>query len=374
MFVTVKDIVAFMEGVAPGNLAESWDNTGLAIGDPDHRVKKVLVALDVLDSVIDEAIEIGADLILTHHPMLLFKKINSITKNDVLGKKIYKLIENKVAALSAHTNLDIVKGGINDVLAELIGLLDVEILEETWAEDLKKIVTYVPQSHLEVVRDEMCAAGGGHIGNYSHCTFQTEGEGTFLPLLGSSPYIGREGVLEKTHEVRLESIAPVGKIQKVVEAMMAAHPYEEVAYDIYPVEQKGKREGIGRIGNLKQPMLLSDFALLLKEKLGLDNIIRLVGDKNQEISRVGLCTGSAVELMTAAKKQGADVYLTGDLKFHEAQRALEMGICIVDITHYASEVIIVAVLQEALSKEANEKGWDLEVVCSKINGQTFWTI
>jgi putative NIF3 family GTP cyclohydrolase 1 type 2 len=156
--------------------------------------------------------------------------------------------------------------------------------------------------------------------------------------------------------------------------MKAVHPYEEVAYDIYPVEQKGKKEGIGRIGDLKQPMVFSDFALLLKEKLGLDGILRLVGDSNQEIERVGLCTGSGVEFMEIAKKQGADLYLTGDLKFHEAQKALEMGLCVGDITHYASEVIIVPVLQKALCKEAKEKEWDLEVVCSKINGQTFWTI
>jgi dinuclear metal center YbgI/SA1388 family protein len=372
--VKVKDIVAFMEGIAPSELAESWDNTGLAIGDPEHTVKKVLVALDVIDEVVEEAVEVGADLILSHHPMLLFRKINSITKKDALGKRIYKLIENEVAALSAHTTLDVAKGGTNDVLAELIGLTNVEILEETFAEALRKIVIYVPQSHLDGVREAMCNAGGGQNGGYSHCTFQTAGEGTFLPLEGTSPYIGAEGVLEKTPEVRLETIAPVGKVGKIMEAVKAVHPYEEVAYDIYPVEQKGKKEGIGRIGDLKQPMVFSDFALLLKEKLGLDGILRLVGDSKKEIKRVGLCTGSGVEFMEIAKKQGADLYLTGDLKFHEAQKALEMGLCVGDITHYASEVIIVPVLQKALCKEAKEKEWDLEVVCSKINGQTFWTI
>ncbi|MDD4844328.1 MAG: Nif3-like dinuclear metal center hexameric protein [Anaerotignum sp.] len=374
MLVRVKDIVAFVEGIAPPELAESWDNTGLAVGDPEHPVKKVLVALDVIDAVVEEAVEIGADLILTHHPMLLFRKINSITKKDALGKRIYKLIENEVAALSAHTNLDVAKGGTNDVLAEIIGLTKVEILEETFSEALKKIVVYVPNSHLDVVREAMCNADGGQIGGYSHCTFQTAGEGTFVPLEGTSPYIGTEGLLEKTAEVRLETIAPVGKVGKIIEAVKAVHPYEEVAYDIYPVEQKGKKEGIGRIGDLKQPMIFSDFALLLKEKLGLNGILRLVGDSKKEIQRVGLCTGSGVEFMETAKKQGADLYLTGDLKFHEAQKALEMGLCVGDITHYASEVIIVPVLQKALSKEAREKEWDLEVVCSKINGQTFWTI
>lgn len=374
MLVTVKDIVAFMEGVAPHDLAESWDNTGLAVGDPDQEVKKVLIALDAIDSVIEEAIEIGADLILTHHPMLLFKKINSITKGNALGNRIYRLIENKVAAFSAHTNLDVVKGGTNDVLAELIGLINVEILQETWSEELKKIVTYVPESHLDVVREAMCTAGGGHIGGYSHCTFQTPGERTFLPLDGTSPYIGTQGVLEKTSEVRVETIAPAGNVERVIKAIKNSHPYEEVAYDIYPVEQKGGKEGIGRIGNLKQPMTFSDFAILLKENLDLGQLIRLVGDPNRMIQRVGLCTGSGVEYMASAKKQGADLYLTGDLKFHEAQKALEMGLCVGDITHYASEVLIVPVLQEALCKEAKEKGWELEVACSKINGQTFWTI
>jgi len=156
--------------------------------------------------------------------------------------------------------------------------------------------------------------------------------------------------------------------------MIKAHPYEEVAYDIYPVEQKGRREGIGRIGDLPKPMRFADFAMQLKQKLNIDGIIRLVGDPNQEIRRVGLCTGSGVEFVAAAKKQGADAYLTGDLKFHEAQRALELGICVGDITHYASEVIIVPVLKEALRKEAEERGWELEVVCSQIDGQTFWTI
>lgn len=374
MLATVKDIVTFVEGIAPPYLAESWDNTGLAVGDYKHPVKKVLVALDVIDSVIEEAVEVGADLILTHHPMLLFQKINNITKNDALGRRIYKLIENGIAALSAHTNLDVAEGGTNDVLAKIIGLTNVEVLEETYAEELRKIVVYVPKDHLDIVREAMCNAGGGHIGSYSHCTYQTQGEGTFLPLEGTTPYIGKEGVLEKTTECRLETIAPFNKVDGIIEAIKAVHPYEEVAYDVYIVEQKGKKEGIGRIGDLEKPMLFSEYAKVLKEKLNVHDILRLVGNPNQEIRRIGLCTGSGVEFMAKAKKQGADLYLTGDLKYHEAQKALEMGLCVGDITHYASEVIIVPILQNALQQEAEERGWTLEVVCSKVNGQTFWTI
>ena len=374
MLAKVKDIVSFMVGIAPSMLAESWDNTGLAMGDEDHVVKKVLVALDVIDPVVEEAVSIGADLILTHHPMLLFRKMNSITKKDALGRRIYKLIENEIAALSAHTNLDVVKGGTNDVLAELMGLTNIEILEETWSESLKKLVVYVPESHLGAVRDAMGNAGGGHIGSYSHCTFQTKGVGTFLPLAGTTPFLGKEGILEHTPEVRLETIAPSNKVNKILQAVRKAHPYEEMAYDVYPVEQKGRAEGIGRIGELQKEMPFSEVAIILKERLKLDGILRLVGDPNQKIKKVALCTGSGVEFMTAAKKQGADLYLTGDLKFHEAQKAQEMGLCVADITHYASEVLVVPVLQKALMQEAQAKSWELEVVCSTINGQTFWTI
>ena len=166
--VKVKDIMGVMEEIAPKKLAENWDKPGLAIGDPEREVKKILVALDVIDPVVEEAKRIGADMIVTHHPMLLFRKIESITADTLLGKRIFNLIQNNIAAFSAHTNLDIAAGGTNDVLAELAGLKNIEILEETWAESLKKIVAYVPVGHEQAVRDAMCGAGAGHIGAYSH--------------------------------------------------------------------------------------------------------------------------------------------------------------------------------------------------------------
>ncbi|MBM6829896.1 Nif3-like dinuclear metal center hexameric protein [Anaerotignum lactatifermentans] len=371
--VRVKDIMAVMEGIAPGKLAEGWDRPGLAVGRPEREVKKILVALDVTKEVIAEAIEAQAELIVTHHPMLLFQKFDSITPETPVGEKILTLAEHKIAAFSAHTNLDVAKGGTNDVLAELIGLEQVEILEETWAEELKKIVVYVPLSHGDAVREAMCQAGAGHIGNYACCTFGAKGEGTFLPLEGTHPYLGEEGKLERAEEIRLETIVPASKTARVVEAMLAAHPYEEVAFDIYAVEQKGQREGIGRMGELPEAMEFAAFAKLLKEKLGLDSI-RLTGDAHKMIKRVALCTGSGAEFVLPAHAKGADAYLTGDIKFHEAQKAVEAGICVADVTHYASEVLIVPVLQKALEKAAAEKGWELEVLCSKVNGQTFWSL
>lgn len=373
MVAKVKDVMAAMEEIAPKRLAESWDKPGLAVGDPEREVRKIFVALDVIEPVIEEAKRIGADMIVTHHPMLLFRKVESITADNALGRRIFALIENKIAAFSAHTNLDVAQGGTNDVLAELAGLEDIEILEETWAEDLKKIVVYVPVGYEDAVREALCAAGAGHIGAYSHCTFGARGTGTFLPLDGTKPFLGERGKLERAEEIRLETIVPAGKLAAAIQAMLAAHPYEEPAYDVYAVERKGRREGIGRIGNLPEPVPFAEFAEGLRQRLGLDRI-RLVGDGGKMVRRVGLCTGSGVEFLSAAARQGADAYLTGDIKYHEAQKAVEMGVCVADVTHYASEVLIVPVLQKKLAAAAKENGWELEVACSDVDGQTFWTI
>lgn len=373
MSATVKEIMGYMEEIAPQKLAEDWDNVGLAVGDRESHVGKILLALDVIDPVIAEAIALKADMIITHHPMLLFQKINSITKDTPLGRRIFELISHNITAFSAHTNLDIVEGGINDILGTLAGLTDMEFLEETYEEALCKIVVFVPVDHVEAVRNALCSMGAGHVGGYSHCTFGAEGEGTFLPLAGATPFLGEVGKLERAREVRLETVVSKDMVETALGVMKKAHPYEEVAYDIYPVEQKGRREGIGRIGNLKEPMTFTEFATELKEKLGLD-AIRLVGDKDKMVKRVGLCTGSGAEFISLAKKQGADVYLTGDLKYHEAQKAVELGLCVIDVTHYASEVIVVPVLERLLTQASKEKGWGVEVIVSKVNGQTFWTL
>ncbi len=373
MSVKLQTIMDWIEELAPLSLAESWDRTGLAVGDPASEISHVLVALDVIEPVIEEAKETKAELILTHHPMLLFRKIESIRKDSALGNRIYALIENGIAAYSAHTNLDIAKGGTNDVLAELIGLREVKLLEVTEQEEWKKIVIYVPTEALEDVRNAICGAGAGHIGNYSHCTFQTAGEGTFLPLAGTSPYVGKTGELTHVAEARLESIAPKAEVEKILAAAKAAHPYEEMAYDIYPVEQSGKEEGIGRIGVLPEEMTFAAFAKQLKDVLGLD-AIRLVGDGKQKVKTVALCTGSGAEFLETAKQMGADVYLTGDIKYHEAQKAVEMGLCVADVTHYASEVLIVPILCRYLRQRAKQAQKELTVSASAVNGQTFWHI
>lgn len=271
MSVKCKDIIEIMNLLAPLELAEEWDNCGLSIGSPDYEVKKILLALDVIEPVIQEAIALNADMIITHHPLILFQKIKNVTTQTHLGNNIIQLIQNKISVFSAHTNLDVAFGGTNDVLAHLAGLKNIHILEET---------------------------------------FQ---------------------------------------------------------------DKNGKSYGIGRIGTLLEEMRFDDFAKMIKKQLNLD-CMRIVGDLNKKIKTVALCTGSGFEYMMKAKKENADVYITADLKFHEAQKAIEEKLCLIDATHYASENIIVPVLKEYIEKEAKKRDYKIQVYCSSINGQTFQTI
>ena len=371
MAVQCNIIINMLEKWAPKTLAESWDNTGLAVGSMQAQIQKVLVALDVTKEVIEEAKEVGAEMIITHHPMLLFQKFNSILADTPLGSKIYQLIQHNICAYSMHTNLDIAQGGTNDVLAELIGLKNVEILHQTVRETLWKLVVYLPEGYEEKVREALCSAGAGHVGHYSCCTFQSKGLGTFLPLEGTKPFIGSKEELAVVKECKLETIVAESKLQGAIDAMLSSHPYEEAAYDVFRVQQQGKAEGIGRIGDLPRSMPFEEFASMLRDRLGLDSI-RLVGNKSKLIGRVGLCTGSGAEFMQTASLQGADAYITGDIKFHEAQKALEMGLCVADATHYASEALIVPVICKYLQKANDFYNWDITILQSKANGQTFW--
>lgn len=346
MSYTIKDLHRKIEALAPRHMAESWDNVGLLIGDEDQKVNKVLLALDATPSVIDEAIAKGADLIVTHHP-LIFKGIKNINNKTVLGKSILKLIKNNIGLISAHTNLDTAWGGTNDVLASLLGLEQIKILEPQGYDQYKKIVVYAPKSHSEQVREAMCEASAGHIGNYSHCTFNTEGVGTFKPSGGTNPYIGSPHKLEKVDEIRIETIVKEKSLKKVLSAMESAHPYEEIAYDIYNLEQKDLSYGIGRYGVLSEDMTLEKFTEYAKERLNLE-YIQYVGHKNKSIRTIALCTGSGMDYVSKAQKVGADVYLTGDIRYHDAQDALFSGMSLVNASHYGTEVLVLPFLEDYL--------------------------
>ncbi|MGI6686592.1 MAG: Nif3-like dinuclear metal center hexameric protein [Bacillota bacterium] len=306
MSLTVEAIIKEMEELAPSSLAEEWDNIGLMVGDLSQTVERVLVSLDVDERVIDEAISQKVNLIISHHP-LFFNPIKNILFHEPLGKVVRKLIKHDIALFSAHTNLDIAPGGINDFLAEILDLNDVEILAETKEEELYKFVVFVPKDYLDQVRNSLCEAGAGHIGEYSHCTFSSLGEGTFLPLAGTKPFIGAEGLLEKTAEYRLETIVPKHKLNSVLQAMLKSHPYEEAAFDILHTKLEGKKYGLGRIGNLSQPASLAKLTERIKEVFKVKGI-RVIGNPDQVISKVAVMGGRRDVLFSGRPAKGCPVF------------------------------------------------------------------
>ncbi|KMT21668.1 Nif3-like dinuclear metal center hexameric protein [Clostridium cylindrosporum] len=345
-----KDLCNLIEKKFPLNLAEDYDNVGMLLGRKDKDIKKVLVALEVTEKVIDEAIDNEIDLIITHHP-LIFKPLKKITDSSYIENMILKLIENKIGLYSLHTNFDTASGGMNDILCDKLGLVDTGLLCKNKFLNLYKVVVYVPKGYEDKVRDKMMNSGAGHIGEYSHCSFNTEGIGTFKPLDGTNPFIGEAGILERVEEIKIETIVPEDKLNCLVSQMISAHPYEEVAYDIYPLKNKIDY-GIGRSGYLKNKMNFIEFCNFIKEKFKLDNII-VSGDFEKTIRKIAVVGGSGSDLLTAALKSGCDCLVTGDVKHHSALDYSNMGINIIDLTHYGSEIVFKESFKDFLEKETN---------------------
>jgi len=362
------EIIGLLERLAPKHLAMEGDRIGLQIGTLNKPVKKVMVALDVLEEVIDEAITEGVDFIIAHHPPL-YRPLKQLVTDQAQGRMIEKCLKHNIAIYAAHTNLDIANGGVNDWLAEALGLEQVEVLVPTYEESLKKLVVYVPKTHADLVREAIGNAGAGHIGNYSHCTFNGHGIGTFLPLEGANPFIGKAGELEKVEEVRIETIVPASLQHKVISAMLQAHPYEEVAYDIYPLENKGKTFGLGRIGRLPSAMTLAEFAEHVKKTLDV-SAVRVVGNLQDTIQKVAVVGGDGNKYISQAKSAGADVYVTGDVYYHVAHDAMMLGLNIVDPGHNVEKVMKQGVAR-FLEAEFAKRQFAADVYISKVHTDPF---
>ncbi|MFS0672832.1 Nif3-like dinuclear metal center hexameric protein [Ornithinibacillus sp. 179-J 7C1 HS] len=369
--ITNSDIFKLMEDFAPKSFAYDWDNVGLQIGSHTKPVKKVMITLDILESVVDEAIEKNVDLIIAHHP-ILFKPLKQLNLDSWRGRIIKKLIQHDITAYAAHTNLDVANGGVNDMLADLIGVEDRDILVETTREILYKVTVFVPETHLEMVTDALAKEGAGHIGNYSHCTFQTKGIGTFIPLSEANPFIGKQHELEKVHEIKVETIVQQSILSRVLKTMIAAHPYEEVAYDVYPLENDGEKFGIGRVGRLKEPTTLEAFVNVVKEALNIENL-RVSGRLDRTIKRIAILGGSGEKYIYPALQKKADVLITGDMSFHFAQEAIEMGISVIDAGHYIEQVMKSGTKKylERKIKEDATIDKSLEIIISETNTDPF---
>ena len=333
-----SDLLAFLEELAPRVLAEDWDNCGLLVDCGQTEYRRVAVALDATAETIDKACEFGADLLLTHHPIMLsgIKRIDGTTHE---GQVILALIRNNISMLAMHTNLDGARQGVNAVLADTLGLVSKVSLQPARI-PAKKLVVYVPQPDAEKVFEAMARAGAGHIGNYSHCSFRAAGTGTFLPGEGSSPYAGTVGTLERAEEIRLETIVRAKDLRQVVGAMLASHPYEEAAYDVYDLELEDDVPGLGLIGELPEAMSFMDFAHHVKTKLGAQ-AVRACGDRGRMVRKAAVSSGGGFTMFQAAAAAGADVFVTGDVRHHQALEAQHSGVCLIDAGHFETETLVV---------------------------------
>lgn len=359
MPIACGEMIKKIEMVYPKRLAESYDNVGLLVGDYKKSIKRVLVCLEVNSDIVDEAIRLGVDIIISHHP-LIFTPLKNITNDDYISQILIKCIKNDISLYALHTNFDNANGGMNDILADIIELKDTKPLKKIEYNNLFKLVVFVPQTHAEIVRNAMLNSGAGHIGNYSHCSFNLEGKGTFLPLYGTSPFIGRQGELERVDEVRIETIVKEEELINVVNTMLKAHPYEEAAYDVYPLENSTIK-GLGRIGVLDKEMNFMDFCNYIKEKFNLSSL-NTAGDSERIIKTVAVLGGDGNDFIEDAIASGCDVFISGDIKHHKALVGVLNGINIIDAGHYNTENLAIPYISDFINSIA-----DVDCFVSNIN-------
>lgn len=366
MAVRCQTLIDLLEDIAPTGLAESWDNVGLLVGDPQAGIEGVLVALDLTQEVIEEAVNKQCNFVLLHHPPI-FQPLKRLTSSNPEAKLILSAAKNGLNLYAAHTNLDKALGGVNDRLAQVLALNNTEILSAKVKEQHYKLVVFVPETHEKEVRQAIGDAGAGFIGNYSHCTFRAKGTGTFLPQSGADPFLGEVGQMEEVAEFRLETIVPEKILGKVLQAMLKAHPYEEVAYDLYPLAALGTpKGGLGRIGSLPEPLPPEDLIALVKEKLSISSV-RVVPGTHELIRRVAVCGGSGGGLIKEAARKGAQAFITGDIDYHEGQLAESLGLMLVDAGHGATEKVVLPFLVEQLNNLLNEHNLAIPVILSAAN-------
>ena len=369
MSATVADIIQAMESIAPGCLAEEWDNVGLQVGRKNWPVKKVWVSLDPALDVVTNACQNDADLLITHHP-LIFKPLRSVDFGTPTGAIIRMAAQSKMAIFSAHTNLDIVAEGLNDALAELVGLKRLKVLCKTVEEEKFKLVIYVPEEYEKKILDAIFQTKAGNIGEYSACTFRNKGEGTFRPGTMATPFIGSSGEITAANEIRIETVVQKDDLSDVIESVRAHHPYETMAYDVYPLLTMKGRHGIGRVGEFNQNIELKTLALRIKEKLRL-KYVKISGDDKLTVKRAAVCTGSGSDMMKYFLSSGAQVYISGDLKYHDARDAQAANLGIIDIGHYASEHLMIDMVAKRLKKNLSEAGLNIEVKPCRLEDDPF---
>jgi dinuclear metal center YbgI/SA1388 family protein len=343
----VSEITSYLNDQFPLALQESYDNCGLLIGDGNTELSGVLICLDITEEVMDEAVKKNCNLIISHHP-LIFSGIKSLTGRTDMERLVIRAIRENITVFAIHTNLDNHYEGVNRFLCNKLGILKPEILKPL-PDKLRKLITFCPQSHAAQVRDAIFNAGAGHIGNYDCCSFNTQGDGTFRALSGANPFVGEPGKLHTEPELRIETIFPAFLENNIITALKQAHPYEEVAFDIYPLSNIHHRIGAGMIGTLPQTMDAEEFLISVKEILQIGSI-RHTNLKNKKIQKVAVCGGSGSFLIKDAIACNADIYMTGDIKYHDFFIP-ENRMILADIGHYESEQFTKELIYNFLKKK-----------------------
>ena len=354
---TLGEITALLDRWYPPATADSWDAVGLVCGDPDAEVRRVLLAVDPVGAVADEAVEWGADLVVVHHPLFL-QGVHGVAATTPKGRVVHRLLGSGCGLFTAHTNADAPAGGVSESMALALGLTNVLPLEEDPAEPTDKIVVFAPVADADAVREALTAAGAGAIGDYDSCTFSAPGEGRFRPQAGANPTIGSVGDLEVVEEVRIESVCPRRLRSEALAAMIEAHPYEEPAYDVIELASlpAGDR-GSGRIGVLEEPLTLRELAARVADVLPeTAHGVRVAGDPERTVETVALCGGAGDFLLDRARAAGADVYVTSDLRHHPASELREHpdAPALVDVAHWAAEWTWLPVLRGRLTDELDD--------------------
>lgn len=358
--LAIRDITDYLEGIAPLSFQEDYDNSGLIIGDEDAMASGCIIGLDLTERLIDEAINANCNFIITHHPVI-FGQLKRLTGKSVTERLVAMALKADIAVYAIHTNLDNILGGVNKMLCDKIGLTDLRILRKQ-SGMLKKLITFCPGPYAETVRAALFHAGAGHIGKYDQCSFNLDGIGTFRAGEGADPFTGRIGEIHYESEARIETVFPAYLQKAVIGALLAAHPYEEVAYDIYPLENDFDQAGAGMTGLLESPMGEEDFLRRIKEVLQAPCLRHSALTGNQ-VKKVAVCGGSGSFLIQDAIRQQADIFLSADIKYHQFQEA-DGKIVIVDAGHYETEQFTCDLIASYLK----EKFSNFAVLISKESG------
>lgn len=363
MACTVGDVAELVELLAPVHLAREDDNVGLIVGDPRGLVEGVLVTLDVTPEVLEEAYSRKAGLVVSHHPPV-FRGLRRVITDTATGKVLREALKRGISIYAAHTNLDVCRGGVNTALAEIFGLQgDRPLLPADHG--YSKLVTTVPPEAVEEVSEALFNAGAGNIGRYRGCSFRVEGEGTFIPAGDARPYSGERGKMNAVREIRLEVRVERGRVGEAVRALLASHPYEEPAFDVYPLAGPAA-EGMGRVGEIPGETTAGDLAEECRRLLG-SPLVRLAGDPRRRVKRLAVCGGRGGHLLSAAREAGAEALVTGDVDHHQALEARALGLALIDAGHYHTERPVVERLARFLQEEARRREMKVEVYESAVD-------